>query len=161
MTEPSKHPPARARRRSYPETLKGQVVGEIDSSGQSAAVVAKRHGLRPGLVRRWWRERSPQSPDTLNRHRTQWPESGSPDFIPLTVATQSNAPHHSVVADGTGGDLLHPRSSHVRVTLGLTAFADGATRDMRPTGHPDTRVVLDWPLQATDQLAVFLNTLRS
>jgi transposase len=44
------------RRRSYPKTLKAQIVAECKQPGASIAAIALSHGINANLVHRWIRQ---------------------------------------------------------------------------------------------------------
>ncbi|MEE9927330.1 IS66-like element accessory protein TnpA [Microvirgula aerodenitrificans] len=58
-------------RRSYPQSLKAQIVAECARPGASIAAVALSHGINANLLHKWIR---------LDRARNQ---AGSPAFVPV------------------------------------------------------------------------------
>jgi hypothetical protein len=70
-----------AKRRSWPETLKRQIVAETEEAGASVSVVARRHDVNANQVFKWRRELLP------NEQREE--DSGllPVEIVPAAVAT--------------------------------------------------------------------------
>ncbi|MCP5264318.1 MAG: transposase [Rhodoferax sp.] len=75
-----------ARRRTYDETLKAQVLAECDAPGTSVAKVALAHGINANVVHRWRqlvREGKPSVPAI------------SSGFVPVTLASPPATESHA------------------------------------------------------------------
>ena len=75
-----------ARRRTYVETLKAQVLAECDAPGTSVAKVALAHGINANVVHRWRqlvREGKPSVPAI------------SSGFVPVTLASPPATESHA------------------------------------------------------------------
>lgn len=79
-----------ARRRTYDETLKAQVLAECEAPGTSVAKVALAHGINANVVHRWrqlLRESNPSVPAISN------------GFVPVSLASPPAASMPNASAD--------------------------------------------------------------
>ena len=72
-----------ARRRSYSDALKAQVMAECEAPGTSVAKVALAHGINANVVHRWRQ---------LLREGKPSPPSISSGFVPVSFASTPTAP---------------------------------------------------------------------
>ncbi|MPS79696.1 MAG: IS66 family insertion sequence element accessory protein TnpB [Achromobacter sp.] len=69
------------KRRSYPKTLKAQIVAQCSQPGTSIAGVALSHGVNANLVHKWIRQAERQNPAT-------------PAFVPVALPSASSVGRH-------------------------------------------------------------------
>lgn len=79
-----------ARRRTYDETLKAQVLAECDAPGTSVAKVALAHGINANVVHRWRQ---------LAREGKASVSAISSGFVPVSLASPPVAPDPFVSID--------------------------------------------------------------